>query len=56
VQYKVNDKVRVSLAITNLFDTRPPVDDTWVSYPYYNTSWYDGLGRSGFLQVTYKLD
>jgi outer membrane receptor protein involved in Fe transport len=55
-QYKVNDKVRVSLAITNLFDKKPPSDTTWVSYPYYNTSWYDGIGRSGFLQVTYKLD
>ena len=55
VQYDVNTDVSVSLAITNLFDTTPPHDPTWNSYPYYNTSWYDGLGRSGFLQVTYKF-
>lgn len=55
VQYQVNDKVVVSLAIDNLFDTKPPYDNTWVSYPYYNTSWYDGNGRSGFLQITYKF-
>lgn len=55
VQYEVNPDVSISLAITNLFDTTPPKDPTWNSYPYYNTSWYDGLGRSGFLQVTYKF-
>ncbi len=55
VQYDLNEKVTISLAIDNLFDTQPPHDSTWVSYPYYNNSWYDALGRSGFLQVTYKF-
>jgi flagellar biosynthesis protein FliR len=47
--------VTVSLAINNLFDTKPPRDDTWASYPYYNSNYYDGLGRTGFLQITYKM-
>ena len=55
VQYEVNEDVSISLAIDNLFDTKPPHDDTWVSYPYYYSNWYDGIGRSGFLQVTYKF-
>jgi outer membrane receptor protein involved in Fe transport len=55
VQYDVNEAVSVSLAINNLFDTKPPHDETWTSYPYYNSSWYDGLGRTGFLQITYKM-
>lgn len=55
VQYDLNDAVTVSLAINNLFDTKPPRDDTWASYPYYNSNYYDGLGRSGFLQITYKM-
>lgn len=55
VAYDVSDRMMISLAIVNLLDTEPPNDDTWVSYPYYNTSWYDGIGRAGFLQLTYKL-
>lgn len=55
VAYDFNDRVTASLAVENLLDTAPPRDNTWVSYPYYNTSWYDGIGRSAFLQVTYKM-
>ncbi len=54
VEYDVNDHVTVSLAIDNLTDKRAPHDPTWVSYPYYYSAWYDGSGRTGFLQVTYK--
>jgi outer membrane receptor protein involved in Fe transport len=55
VKYDINDSITASLAVENLLDTAPPRDKTWVSYPYYNTSWYDGIGRSAFLQVTYKM-
>ena len=55
VEYDLNDNVRISLAIDNLFDKAPPKDPTWTGYPYYNDTWYDGVGRSGFLQVTYKF-
>jgi outer membrane receptor protein involved in Fe transport len=56
VKYDINDSITASLAVENLLDTAPPRDKTWVSYPYYNTSWYDGIGRSAFLQVTYKME
>jgi len=55
IEYSVNERLRLSLAIDNLFDKDPPRDDTWASYPYYNDSWYDGVGRSGFLQASYKF-
>ncbi|WP_443751220.1 TonB-dependent receptor domain-containing protein [Asticcacaulis solisilvae] len=55
ISYDINEKLRISLAIDNLLDTAPPHDNTWVSYPYYNANWYDGVGRSGFLQLTYKF-
>jgi outer membrane receptor protein involved in Fe transport len=55
VQYDINDQAKVSLAITNLFDEQPIRDATWTGYPYYNANWYDGIGRSGFLQLTYKF-
>ncbi len=54
VEYDVNDHVQISLAIDNLTDKRAPNDPTWVSYPYYYSAWYDGSGRTGFLQITYK--
>ncbi|MES1158295.1 MAG: TonB-dependent receptor [Terricaulis silvestris] len=55
IAYDITDDLTASLAVVNALDTDPPHDNTWVSYPYYNTSWYDGIGRSAFLQVTYKL-
>ncbi|WP_166944731.1 TonB-dependent receptor plug domain-containing protein [Sphingopyxis panaciterrae] len=56
LQYDFTDHMRGSLTIRNLFDTNPVKDPTWSSYPYYNTSWFDSVGRSVFLQLTYKLD
>jgi len=55
MQYDFTDHFRGSLTIRNLFDTNPVKDPTWSSYPYYNTSWFDSIGRSVFLQLTYKL-
>ena len=47
--------MRVSLSINNLLDKMPPRDATWAAYPYYDTSWFDSIGRSFYLQFTYKL-
>lgn len=55
MQVDFTDHLRGSLTIRNLFDKNPVKDPTWSSYPYYNTSWYDSIGRSVFLQLTYKL-
>ncbi|MGN6692222.1 MAG: TonB-dependent receptor domain-containing protein, partial [Sphingopyxis sp.] len=55
MQYDFTDHFRGSLTVRNLFDKMPVKDPTWSSYPYYNTSWFDSIGRSVFLQLTYKL-
>ncbi|WP_141455112.1 TonB-dependent receptor [Pseudoxanthomonas sp. z9] len=54
-RYDINDHLRVSLSVNNLFDKMPPRDATWGNYPYYDTSWFDSLGRSYYLQITWKI-
>ncbi|WAC62220.1 TonB-dependent receptor [Pseudoxanthomonas sp. SL93] len=54
-RYDITDHLRVSLTINNLLDKMPPKDATWGNYPYYDTSWFDSMGRSYFVQVTWKL-
>jgi len=53
--YRVAPNVNVSLIVDNLFDARPPVDDTWTSYPYYYTKWFDAIGRAYFLEMNVKF-
>jgi len=54
-RFDINDHLRLSLSINNLLDKMPPRDATWANYPYYDTSWFDSMGRSYFVQVTWKL-
>ncbi|WP_269790247.1 TonB-dependent receptor [Stenotrophomonas sp. Iso1] len=54
-RYDINDHLRVSVSVNNLFDKMPPKDATWSNYPYYDTSWFDSIGRSYFVQLTWKL-
>lgn len=54
-QYSLTERFRLSGTINNLFDQNPIKDRTWSSYPYYNSSWFDGVGRSFYLQLTYKM-
>ena len=53
--YLITDRFRISATIDNLLDTKPVDDPTHASYPYYNSSWYDSIGRSYYLQLTYKF-
>jgi outer membrane receptor protein involved in Fe transport len=55
LQYRINDRMQLSLAVDNLFDKMPPKDKTSVDYPYYDISWFDSVGRSYFLEFTWKL-
>jgi iron complex outermembrane receptor protein len=52
-EYAVNDNTSVSLAVKNLLDKDPVKDPTHGSYPYYNMSWFDSVGRSYFLTVNF---
>lgn len=54
-RYDINDHLRLSLTVNNLFDKMPPRDATWSNYPYYDTSWFDSTGRSYFMTITWKL-
>ena len=54
-QYDVSDRMRVSATVNNLLDSDPVEDPSHASYPYYNSSWYDSVGRTFFLQLTYQL-
>lgn len=54
-QYDLSDRLRFSGTINNLFDRDPVEDPSHASYPYYNSSWFDSIGRRYFLQVTYKM-
>ena len=54
-QYRFSDHAQLSVAVTNLFDKMPPKDPTYTAYPYYDISWFDALGRSYYVQFTYKF-
>lgn len=54
-QYDVSDRMRISATVNNLLDSDPVEDPSHASYPYYNSSWYDSVGRTFFLQLTYQL-
>jgi iron complex outermembrane receptor protein len=53
--YEFNDQMKMSLAVTNLFNKLPPDDPTYTAYPYYDVSWFDSLGRSYYLDFTYNF-
>jgi iron complex outermembrane receptor protein len=38
-----------------VLDTKPVKDPSYSAYPYYDISWFDSVGRSVFMQLTYKL-
>lgn len=54
-QYRFNDHAQMSLSVDNLFDKKPPKDPTYTAYPYYDISWFDSVGRSYYVEFTYKF-
>ena len=53
--YKFSSHGRVTLTVKNLANKMPPKDPTYTSYPYYDISWFDAVGRSYYLNFTYKF-
>jgi len=53
--YNITKNFNLSLAIDNLFDTKPRRDPTWTSYPYYYIPWNNPTGRAFFLEASMKL-
>jgi iron complex outermembrane receptor protein len=54
-QYNFTDHFRASFTVNNLFDRKPGKDNSYSAYPYYDISWFDGVGRSFYFQLSYKL-
>ncbi|WP_294320897.1 TonB-dependent receptor [uncultured Sphingomonas sp.] len=54
-RYDINERLRLTGTVTNLFDQGPVRDPTYASYPYYDISWFDAIGRSYALQLTWKM-
>jgi outer membrane receptor protein involved in Fe transport len=53
--YRVAPGINVSLIVDNLFDSRPPRDTTWTSYPYYSRNWFSAVGRAYYVQMSLKF-
>jgi len=53
--YRVAPGINISLVVDNVFDSRPPRDTTWTSYPYYSRNWFSAVGRAYFVDLSIKL-
>ena len=53
--YRVTPGINVSLAVDNLFDSRPPRDSTWTAWPYYYRAWFSPVGRAYFVDLSMKF-
>jgi outer membrane receptor protein involved in Fe transport len=52
--YEITPNQDISLTVNNVFDTMPPVDKSWTTYPYYNNFNYNSYGRAMWLE--YRID
>lgn len=55
LRYRIGERMQLGLKVNNLFDKMPPKDPSYDSYPYYDLSWFDSVGRAWYLTVTYKF-
>ena len=53
--YHFSDHTRLAMSVVNVANKMPPKDPTYTSYPYYDVSWFDSLGRQINLQFTHKF-
>jgi outer membrane receptor protein involved in Fe transport len=51
VQYNFNDDAAMTLIGNNIFNSRPPFDSSYSSYPYYNIFNYNSFGRLLMLEL-----
>ena len=55
VEYKFAESLSARLTVDNLADKMPVKDRTYASYPYYDTAWFDSLGRTVYLTIDYQV-
>ncbi|WP_157982740.1 TonB-dependent receptor plug domain-containing protein [Pseudidiomarina aquimaris] len=52
-QYRLTDNSSITFTGNNITDRRPPEDDTWTSWPYYNIFAYGGASRGASYYLEY---
>jgi outer membrane receptor protein involved in Fe transport len=55
MDYAFTDDLSARLTIDNLADEMPVKDPTYASYPYYDVSWFDSVGRTVYFTIDYKF-
>jgi outer membrane receptor protein involved in Fe transport len=55
VEYEFAETASARLTVDNLADKKPVKDPTYASYPYYDVSWFDSMGRTVYLTVNYQF-
>jgi outer membrane receptor protein involved in Fe transport len=55
LQYEFAESTSARLTVDNLTDKEPVKDPTYGSYPYYDVSWFDSVGRSVYLTINHKF-
>jgi iron complex outermembrane recepter protein len=54
--YHISERAELSLLCNNLFNKPPQYDPTWINYPYFNSTWFNPVGRSYLAEFSYRLD
>ena len=55
VKYNIGNNASVTLTVNNLFNTMPPVDKSYINWPYYDFGAYNPYGRSYFMDFNYRF-
>ncbi|MBS0251412.1 MAG: TonB-dependent receptor, partial [Proteobacteria bacterium] len=50
-QYNLSDDAALTLIANNVFNSRPPIDNTYSAFPYYNIYNYNAFGRLVMLEM-----
>lgn len=54
LSYSLSQNAHLRLTVDNLLDTKPPVDSTWTSWPFYSRNWFSPVGRAFYLSFNYE--
>ena len=55
VKYDIGENASVLLTVNNLFNTSPPIDTSFINWPYYDFGAYNPFGRSYFVDLNYRF-
>lgn len=53
--YRFSPRGSITFVVDNVLDTKPHRDDTWTAYPFYETRWFNVIGREFAAEVSYKF-